>query len=663
MTLANSIIGVYAHEPSINYLPETRFRCLTIMIVAVSLITGILIPNIEFVLGLVGSTIGIMICLIFPAIFFISISSKHTNERLLAQVILFIGICIMILSTYANLYALEESTSAKVLTPANKPFNQLNNLNKDHINAIANIPNNPEIFSDVKEKIDKLPDLDVLENSLNLKANDMRQEPPIPVERIVITEKPMVETQKSVDNILVTFAPVVKKIVDEIRTMDENFHEQSHGLIKNDILAATGSLAENKEKNNPVEMKENFVDTTKNYNLINSDAIKKEESELAAESEVANILAIERHENLRKTLEKHKQEQLKMMEEQKEILKDLKIQKQEIEMQNIIKDTEEHNKDEGKLKDTNEKFNLQINKSFSNLTSNRNENKLLGKQAEDVNGKLSNSVFSNKKKTNKDQIESNKMLDVKLNSEHIKDVETTRNDSKELPKGPILNALTKRISQRSISNNIELNDNKTNKIMHKNEDNSIIGYNSGIVSDLHERLKSKDEKTQYEYSLPIALKMRNQTNVENTLALIESESKENVQVIHRDILENHEREKREINMKMEETNTKVTSDISNKKSGYLIENLITKDDREKCSKQNKHMEENVTNKLKEDLIQDSTKSDTTEAMLIKTNVYLSEQEFANNEISIGPNIPVRGEYVKLKQRDLKSMDTSEDYNI
>ncbi|CAL7944097.1 unnamed protein product [Xylocopa violacea] len=654
---------VYAHEPSINYLPETRFRCLTIMIVAVSLITGILIPNIEFVLGLVGSTIGIMICLIFPAIFFISISSKHTNERLLAQVILFIGICIMILSTYANLYALEESTSAKVLTPANKPFNQLNNLNKDHINAIANIPNNPEIFSDVKEKIDKLPDLDVLENSLNLKANDMRQEPPIPVERIVITEKPMVETQKSVDNILVTFAPVVKKIVDEIRTMDENFHEQSHGLIKNDILAATGSLAENKEKNNPVEMKENFVDTTKNYNLINSDAIKKEESELAAESEVANILAIERHENLRKTLEKHKQEQLKMMEEQKEILKDLKIQKQEIEMQNIIKDTEEHNKDEGKLKDTNEKFNLQINKSFSNLTSNRNENKLLGKQAEDVNGKLSNSVFSNKKKTNKDQIESNKMLDVKLNSEHIKDVETTRNDSKELPKGPILNALTKRISQRSISNNIELNDNKTNKIMHKNEDNSIIGYNSGIVSDLHERLKSKDEKTQYEYSLPIALKMRNQTNVENTLALIESESKENVQVIHRDILENHEREKREINMKMEETNTKVTSDISNKKSGYLIENLITKDDREKCSKQNKHMEENVTNKLKEDLIQDSTKSDTTEAMLIKTNVYLSEQEFANNEISIGPNIPVRGEYVKLKQRDLKSMDTSEDYNI
>ncbi|XP_076764392.1 uncharacterized protein LOC143431502 isoform X2 [Xylocopa sonorina] len=651
---------VYVHEPPINYLPETRFRCLTIMIIAVSLITGILIPNIEFVLGLVGSTIGIMICLIFPAVFFISISSKHTNERLLAQVILFIGICIMILSTYANLYALEESANTKVLTPANKPFSQLNNLNKDHINAIANIPNNPEIFSGVKEKIDKLPDLNVLENSLNLKASDMRQEPPIPVERIVITEKSVVETQKSVDNIHVTFAPVVKKIVDEIKTMDESFHEQPHNLMKNNILAVTGSLSENREKNNPVEMKENFVDTTKYYNVINSDAIKKEESELAAESEAANILAIERHESLKMTLEKHKQEQLKMMEEQKEILKDLKVQKQEIEMQKkqkIIKNTEEHNKNEEKLKAVGEKFNLQVNKSFSNLGSSRNENKLLEKEAEDINGKLSNSVFSNK---NKDQVESNKRLsDIKLNNERIKDVEKTRNDSKELPKGPILNALSKRISQRSISSNIVLNGNKTNKIMHNNENNSVIGYNSGT----DERLKSKDEKTQHEYSLPIALKMRNQTNIENTLALVENESKENVQVIHRDILENHEREKREINMNTEETNTKVTSDISNKKSDYLIENLITKDDREKCSKQGKRMEENVTKELKGNLIQDPAKSDTTEAMLIKTNVYLSEQEFTNNEISIDSNIPVRGEYVKLKQRDLKSMDSSEDYNI
>jgi len=77
---------VYTHEPSVNYLSESRFRCLTIVIVGISLIIGILVPNIEFVLGIVGSTIGVMICLIFPTVFFISISSKNTNERLVAQV-------------------------------------------------------------------------------------------------------------------------------------------------------------------------------------------------------------------------------------------------------------------------------------------------------------------------------------------------------------------------------------------------------------------------------------------------------------------------------------------------------------------------------------------------------------------------------------------------
>lgn len=58
----------------------------------------------------------------------------------------------MILSTYANLYALEESTNTKILTPTNKPSNQINglplNLNKDDINA--NFPNNPKILPNIK---------------------------------------------------------------------------------------------------------------------------------------------------------------------------------------------------------------------------------------------------------------------------------------------------------------------------------------------------------------------------------------------------------------------------------------------------------------------------------------------------------------------------------
>ncbi|XP_043524136.1 putative sodium-coupled neutral amino acid transporter 10 isoform X2 [Frieseomelitta varia] len=640
---------VYAHEPSINYLPEIRFRCLTIIIVAVSLITGILIPNIEFVLGLVGSTIGVMICLIFPAIFFISISTKHTNERLLAQVILFIGICIMILSTYANLYALEESTNIKILTSTNKPSNQINSLSSNldkNINAIANVPNNPEYFSNIKEKMSQLSGLNVLENSLKLEANNVRQEPPIPVERIVVTEKPMVETQKPVDDILVT--PVIKKMVEE-ETMDANLHEKSQDLIKNDIIA-TETTNKNKEKNNLIKKKEK-------YNFINSDSIKKEESELAAslvKSEAASILVAERHEKLRKTLEKHKQEQLQMMREQKEILKDLEEQKQKIrrQKQKVIEDTKEYEKSKSKLKVLNETSATQVKMNFTINSTKKNESPK--NQKENINNKIFNLTFFNNENINKKQnihLNTDQMLlDHKLNNEKHKDLGMKPNNSGELLKGPILNALTKRVLERSIStSDLKLNNTETNF-----RDNF-----TNIISDFQGKFTSKLQKLQHEYSLPIALKMRNQTNVENLL--VEHKSEENDQVIHRDILENHEREKREIIMKVEKINAKVTSDISNK-SEYLIKNFTTKDNHEKCFKQNKKIEENLENRLKDKTSQNSSKSYKVETSLIKTNVYLSEQGFGNT-VSMDSNIPLRGEYIKLKQRELKFVNIDEDYNI
>jgi hypothetical protein len=74
------------HETLSSHIPETRFKCLTIGIICISLTVGLLIPNIELVLGLVGSTIGVLICVMFPAVAFICISTKSTQERLLAQV-------------------------------------------------------------------------------------------------------------------------------------------------------------------------------------------------------------------------------------------------------------------------------------------------------------------------------------------------------------------------------------------------------------------------------------------------------------------------------------------------------------------------------------------------------------------------------------------------
>lgn len=79
------------HETVSSHIPETRFKCLTIGIISMSLTVGLLVPNIELVLGLVGSTIGVLICVMFPAVAFISISTKSSQERLLAQVTIYIN--------------------------------------------------------------------------------------------------------------------------------------------------------------------------------------------------------------------------------------------------------------------------------------------------------------------------------------------------------------------------------------------------------------------------------------------------------------------------------------------------------------------------------------------------------------------------------------------
>lgn len=60
----------------------------------------------------------------------------------------------MILSTYANLYALEESSNTKILMPTNKPHNQINNLplnlGENNIDSIAYVHNDAQVLPNIK---------------------------------------------------------------------------------------------------------------------------------------------------------------------------------------------------------------------------------------------------------------------------------------------------------------------------------------------------------------------------------------------------------------------------------------------------------------------------------------------------------------------------------
>uniref|UniRef100_A0A2M3ZZ83 Putative amino acid transporter n=2 Tax=Anopheles triannulatus TaxID=58253 RepID=A0A2M3ZZ83_9DIPT len=95
------------------YIPESKFRPLTVAIVVVALIVGLLIPSIEVVIGLVGSTIGVAICLIIPAACYMTICKTNINEKKVAQVMIVFGFLTMVLGTYANLQAIDSSASEK----------------------------------------------------------------------------------------------------------------------------------------------------------------------------------------------------------------------------------------------------------------------------------------------------------------------------------------------------------------------------------------------------------------------------------------------------------------------------------------------------------------------------------------------------------------------
>ncbi|EFN65823.1 Putative sodium-coupled neutral amino acid transporter 10 [Camponotus floridanus] len=695
---------VHTHEPSINYLSESRFRCLTIAIVSISLIIGILVPNIEFVLGIVGSTIGVMICLIFPTVFFVSINSKNTNERLVAQGILIIGVWIMVLGTYANLYAMEESTNAK-LTITSKPLGQINlPLNiKDSLH-IPDVPNSLEIIPRAKDKINKLSEISVLDKTLDLKVKDVRQEPPIPVERVIVTEKQNIEKpdKAAVD----TLVPEIKEIEDEtVKPLNENLNVQLQVAVNTDIAKIDESVTlKAEEKIKIIEEKERSVDLQKNDNLINLDAIKKEESELAADGDVANARAAERHEQLRKTLEKHKLEQREMMQEQKKILKDIKEQKQEFERekQRMAKD-ELLKKNEKNIQIDNEDL---LPKSKTNLKENDRkivENKEIV-SIEEKNNKVvleekqwnvANKIKINEKQQSQDEnnniaAESKKKLDSFQEISPNEDIEALQKISGNIPdksfikevaidheiserllhkekqddtkieriefndlknmKGSILNILSKGAIQRSIAEEVLVKENDNRQM--KEEKREAV--RNGVMN-MSEELQGKyDDK----YSVPVALKMMNQSKIDKTIVSSSNKSEpEVVPIVHRDILENNEREKRDVDKEVNVNDTNFSNRLSEKSESFIKD--INNVDRGTCSK----LQENSKSYEDKKFDKRITKSSTTEVPLIKTNIYLSEQGITKTISMNAPHDALNVEYINMKQRDLKALNPKSNIEI
>ncbi|XP_048410801.1 putative sodium-coupled neutral amino acid transporter 10 isoform X2 [Stegostoma tigrinum] len=376
-----------------GYMPPLRFKLITAGIVFGTMLGGILIPNVETILGLTGATMGSLICFVCPALIY----RKIQKNSFISQIILCIGLVILVISTFTTLTA----TSDQTVTPE-KPLQDINHEKQQNegdpqqkisaqnsvLKEAGDDRDRPKLEKDaieqpqIKVPIDPPQDRNPKGEEVQLDRPDQgivhpvgeahRHEPPIPHDEVIVDEGkdgdesnekklPAMKAKQPSDGrqeVKIDFNEKVKELGEE-KMVNPGLEEQGKEVKKNVNDAGNAPEIDSKQKEQPVQMelevnaqgavlragvelhqqklKEDHVvvpgvgDSVIHNPEGNKENMKNKETENDGEKHMDHIVLL-------KVIKEQQQQQKRLLDQQEKLLAVIQEQHKEIHQQRIDED-------------------------------------------------------------------------------------------------------------------------------------------------------------------------------------------------------------------------------------------------------------------------------------------------------------------------------------